>query len=248
MALDLEIILKFMGIDPLVAWEWLRATHSGLFQDSLECEFSGDRCCIADVAWRIKNSGKPHFAVKWTGGSVYFGHVRNFDHSKVHMEHSVRDFTDALTWCTPFLTHPSFRQARVYDVDYDHWQNAEDPLEYTTVGRSYEDLPMKSNGLPPPLDQKVVDTSKNPGRRILHQGYVEAVSSLMWLGASFWSLTGASREQVRSAPWLKYDELPGQVVQIQVSNSPFVTAEGATGELQEKLRALLFPAGIKSRT
>lgn len=99
---------------------------------------------------------------------------------------------------------------------------------------------MKSNGLPFPLEQQIIDTSQNPGRRILRDGFVEAVGSVMWLGEQFWPLTGASKQTVLAAEWLECEQLANGVLRIQVADAPFRTAEGASGALQDRLRSLLF--------
>ena len=86
-----------------------------------------------------------------------------------------------------------FIMAYVFDVNYQYWQNAQDPLQYSARGKDYSALPMISNGMPPPLEQMIIDTSRNPGRRILCEGYIEAVGATMWLGEVFWSRTHADR-------------------------------------------------------
>ena len=94
------------------------------------------------------------------------------------------------SWVSPFLDELGFVQAWVSDVEYDHGQNASDPIEYTAVGRDYSHLPLKSNGLPFPLEQQVIDTSANPGRWTMRIGYIEAIGSTMWLGKNFWNAVG----------------------------------------------------------
>jgi hypothetical protein len=37
---------------------------------------------------------------------------------------------------------------------------------YELNGKDFSSLPLKSNGLPPPLEESEVDISKNPGRSI----------------------------------------------------------------------------------
>jgi len=128
------------------------------------------------------------------------------------------------------------------DSEYDHWQNAKDPLQYTAVGKSYAHLPMKSSGLPYPLEQKIIDTSANPGRWRLCDGYYEAVGAVMWLGEPFWQLTGADKTGVENARWLRASKPVPSVTCLQAANECFTTADGASGELQGKLRSLLFPA------
>ena len=130
--------------------------------------------------------------------------------------------------------------ARGYDKEYEHWQNAEDPLEYEAEGRSMDGLPMRSNDLPPPLAQMIVDTSQNPGRRVLRTGYVEAVGHHMWLGPEFFNrVPGVDRGAVLSAAGLQVEELDDGVLELVAHPGPFV--DDTTAEVQIRLRALLFP-------
>lgn len=127
--------------------------------------------------------------------------------------------------------------AWVDDSEYAFWQNAEDLLQYRAAGRSYEGLPMKSNGLPFPVERQIIDISGNPGRWLHRSGYVEAVASRMWFGDSFWNLTGANPVAIRQLEFVE-DGLSRLVVQ----NSCFSSATGAEGAKQNELRALLYPS------
>lgn len=143
------------------------------------------------------------------------------------------------TWIASITSTTVLITARVYDGEYEHWQNAEDPLEYEAVGRSMEGLPVTSNGLPPPLDQMIVDTSCNPGRRRLRDGFVEAIGHQMWLGPEYFRrVPGADREAIRSASWLKVTERPGGILELLAQEEPFV--DRRTADLQVRLRRLLF--------
>lgn len=129
---------------------------------------------------------------------------------------------------------------RWIDAEYDHWQNAEDPLLYQVAGRSMEGLPMKSNSLPPPLDQMIVNISRNPGRRILRDGYVEAVGHRMWLGPEFFHrVPGVNWESLTSESWLKATERPDRILELVAQDEPFV--DDSAAELQNRLRRSLFP-------
>ncbi len=90
----------------------------------------------------------------------------------------------------------NFVQAHLVDKNYQDLQNIFDPLQFRALGLSMEGLPMKSNGLPFPLEQQIVDTSQNPGRYRLCQGYVEASAGYMWFGESFWQIVGTDPEDV----------------------------------------------------
>jgi hypothetical protein len=97
------------------------------------------------------------------------------------------------------LFNEAFVSAWAADADYQFWQSAKHLSHYKTLGRPWKQLPLIPSGLPPPLDQTVVDTSHNPGRRVFHVGFIEAVGSVMWFGERFWQVSGASKQEVLSA-------------------------------------------------
>lgn len=239
--LSLEMVFDLMRFPAAVVWERLYSSHRDYLDGLDEAEFYEHTCGARDVAKRIERSGRPHFGVAWDNGrTLGYSHVTNSELSFVNVEGCIRDEVDAKAWLEPFLDE-GFRQARLFDEEYDFWQNAEDPLEYRTEGRSYEGLPMRSNGLPPPLEQMVIDTSRNPGRRVLRRGFIEAVGCPMWLGQDFWSITGGSRDTVCAQGWLHCETLPNGVARIKAAQAPFSTAEGEQGEIQERLRRTLYP-------
>jgi len=140
----------------------------------------------------------------------------------------------------PILSVEGFIQAWVSDVEYDFWQSATDPLEYKCAGRPISGLLMKSNGLPPPLDQMEIDTSGNPGRNVLRQGYIEAIGSTMWLGNLFWERAGVDRfasiSLLESQGFKVYD--CGRFFKVVTSDKVF--SDGSTIEKQGALRRILF--------
>lgn len=150
-------------------------------------------------------------------------------------------------WVSAFDGNADFVMAWVADVDYDHWQNSTDPMEYEVVGRSYAHLPLRSNGMPFPLERMEIDTSRNPGRWRFGTGYIEAVGATMWLGSSFWELTGADRSKLENVTWLKRFEQTPNLMKIQAADACFTTGEGEIGERQFLLRTLLFPQQVSDR-
>jgi len=136
----------------------------------------------------------------------------------------------------------SLVMAVILDRDYDYWQNAEDPLQYRAAGRSWNHLPTRSNGLPPPLNQEVIDISDNPGRRFVKLGFFEIVAYRMWLTDSFWTLTGADKAGVRNAPGLvTKEEIPG-LLELEAGQKCFTSPEGEERRMQDHLRNVLFGA------
>jgi len=101
---------------------------------------------------------------------------------------------------------------------------------------------MKSNGLPYPLEQRIIDTSKNPGRCILKRGYHEAVGSVVWLGEPFWQLSGAEKSSLAYFDWLRVSHPEQNVIRIQSAESCFSGPDAKDGEIQRRLRKLLFPS------
>jgi hypothetical protein len=79
----------------------------------------------------------------------------------------------------------SFLQASFYDWNYYYWQNATDLLEFRDSDLDVSTLKLRENGLPPPLDSLIIDTSRNPSRRVLRPGYVEMIGSPMWISETF---------------------------------------------------------------
>lgn len=142
---------------------------------------------------------------------------------------------------TSILSDVGFRFGWVAAAEYAFWQHAKSLQTFEFHGKSVKGLPLVPNGLPYPLSRQVVDTSRNPGRRVFRRGYIEAVGATMWLGAPFWKLTGASESAVRAARWLDVVELPNDVIQVKTWPENFTSAEGEQGKIQRELRRLLFP-------
>lgn len=239
--LSLETVLRFRALPANEAWKLLRQSHATSISDSTRCSVDGRSCAVGEVAKVIEASDRDHFGVEVGDAEITYGHAGSFGVSLVHIDGCVADEPDAEAWIQPFLGLPAFLQARLYDREYEFWQNAQDPIEYEAKGRSYSHLPMRSNGAPAPLEQLVIDVSGNPGRRILRRGFVEAVSAVMWLGPSFWAATGANKEALGSGRWLQCNELPGGIVRIKAADTPFTASNSETGQIQERLRSLLFP-------
>lgn len=145
------------------------------------------------------------------------------------------------SWVEAFTPTPSFTMGYLFDQEYDHWQNADDPQEFLCAGRSILGLPMKKNGIPPPLEKMIVDTSGNVGRWLFHEGYIEAVAATMWLSDRFWPLSQGNRDDVVSTEWLQVVAISPKLIKVTVAPKAFTSAEGVQGRQQRDLRRLLFP-------
>jgi hypothetical protein len=62
----------------------------------------------------------------------------------------------------------------------------------------------------------------------------------MWFGERFWQVSGASKQEVLSAPWLRCTEIVPGLLRVQAAEQCFSTDQGEAGDLQRKLRASLF--------
>lgn len=188
----------------------------------------------------VEKQGKWSRPVEAGGLSFRFGRVPALKHSFISIEEvNVGSAVSWADWVKPFLVVDGFVQAWISDVDYDYWQNVKDPLQYQAVGRSYSYLPMKSNGLPPPLEQLEIDTSHNPGRWALQSGYVEAIGATMWLGTPFWECVGENhKDAVLSANWLKVHSVGNGIIQVIASDHCF--CDEVTKDKQINLRTALY--------
>jgi hypothetical protein len=189
---------------------------------------------------RIKK-GK-HFTPVQAGGLEFsFGKVPVHNHSFLSIkEVKAGSAVSWEAWLAPYFGVDGFIQARVVDVDYDYWQNAKDPLEYQVEGRSYSHLPMKSNGLPPPVEQMEIDISNNPGRWVIRSDYREAIGSTMWLSPLFWQKTGTDNKEAELiANGFEVQHLENDIIKVIAAESCF--CDETTESVQRKLRSVLFP-------
>lgn len=239
--LSVQIVMAFMGVSTDKVWDMLQNGHDGLLSGSAKCILSGTECALDGVKACLQKVELGHFGITVNDMEFHYSHIRKFDHSLVWIRRAVQDSDDAWLWIRPFASTTAFRQAWIYDDEYNYWQNAQNPLEYTAKGKSCAGLTLKSNGLPPPLEQMVIDTSENPGRRVLRHGYVETVASVMWLGNQFWNVTGIDKKQVLDNGLVRAHVINDDVIRLQCHALPFSTAAGDSGTIQEKLRSLLFP-------
>ncbi|GAA6143818.1 hypothetical protein [Hydrogenophaga sp. 5NK40-0174] len=187
---------------------------------------------------RVESSGRWSIPLEARGVSFRFGCVSNLKQSFLSVEEvragSIACWED---WVVPFFNEKSFVQAWVADVEYEYWQNAKDPLQYEAAGRPHDELPKRSNGLPPPLEQVEIDISRNPGRCVLRSGYVESIGTPMWLSPIFWRYVGKERRApLLAAGWL--EPLESGIDRIVLPMQSF--CDGSAGGTQFKLRSALY--------
>ena len=181
------------------------------------------------------------FEIEGNGVNFTYGQSggQNYDYIFIKASSAVLtpSFCDELLNVT-IAGDPSFTQAHLVDANYQHLQNIFDPLQFKALGLSMNGLPMKSNGLPFPLEQKIVDISQNPGRFVLGQGYVEVAAAVMWFGEKFWG-------KVNNTAQKAIELLPSDVTlehdlcwKLRSHTGPFV--DQSTAEIQNQIRKALF--------
>lgn len=201
---------------------------------------------FAEAFSRLKKRERTTFKIVGEAYEFDLGRIKNNHLDFLIIDHRGKHDFLCDQWAMPFLGDHSFVMAWLADSNYQYWQNAYDPLQYKGENRPFEHLPMKSNGLPYPLEQTIIDTSSNPGRFVIRDGYYEAVGAVMWLGEPFWQLTGADREAVERADWLQVSHPTATVMRIQAAGECFKGEEGSSRELQVRLRSLLFPRTVSA--
>ena len=68
---------------------------------------------------------------------------------------------------------------------------------------------------------------------------MEAVGATMWLGEPFWEVLALDKKAVLSEDWIRSVEV-GAATRITVQDTFFDSGEGPQGDLQNRLRGLLF--------
>jgi len=237
---ELEVIYGLEPISPSDAWEVIYRYLLELgFATSTIAKLYNKKIRLDQVNNDILEFSRDHFLVELPEVAVRYGPVTAWNHLLISIES--RSEHKEFGWellVEAFFRKATFIQAWVTDIEYNFWQNAHDPLQYKSHGKSYEDLPMKSNGLPPPLEQINIDTSDNPGRRVIKQGYVEAIGSCIWLGDEFWLRTGIEKKVVALEFPNESEQLNENVLLLRFADQPFTDATDV--EIQNKIRNVLY--------
>jgi len=192
----LEIIFTGRELEAMHLWSML-AEQSWAIGDLV---LYGQPVDPRDLPMRLKARGNEAFSIESGGLAWNFATVAAWGHQMFRIS------SDDLLLPDPgvvarllFARVPSFVQAYCFDYDYYHWQNASDLIEFRGSGIDITKLKLIDNGLPPPLNDMVVDTSMNPSRRVLRKGYVEMVASKMWLSKRFFEVSGSNFDEAALA-------------------------------------------------
>jgi hypothetical protein len=207
--------------------------------DMPEFELKGRKRSTSQLLSKLK--GATSFDVTAHGFNFCHGSLPRFQLDVLYIRPTEDIVVGWDDWVSGFIDDTNFVMAWVVDADYNHWQNAVDLEEYELAGKPIDDIPLRQNGMPYPLNRMEVDTSRNPGRWRFGRGYMEAVGAAMWLGSPFWRLTGADRASLKSLKWLSVSEKTQKAISIRAADGCFTTSKGDIGERQRQLRSILFP-------
>ena len=189
----------------------------------------GDGFCILHSEQALKASHR-----------IDFMHVRDWHVDQLYVKGFDKLIQARDAWWGGVLSHPNFLMARLMSNDYDSRQNSKSLQFYEVNGWPHAHLPKISNGMPPPIDEIIVDTRVNPGHWRFKPGYIEGVAAQMWLGRAFFNAVNLDKSALFDVPWLEVDELACGVIHIKAYDSEFDSDQGEQRDIQIKLRKLLF--------
>ncbi|GAB5444017.1 MAG: hypothetical protein Fues2KO_43660 [Fuerstiella sp.] len=233
-----EVVTEFRSFSRMEVWRLVEPVVREVFPPETPTGIvdEGKRIPLARFAEKhFKPSN--HLRVYIGDSVICTSNVAAGDHSLIDFEGVPAGTEDR--WVSIFESHESFSHGWAFDWDFYRRQNQNDPKLYAILHGDPSGLPLVNNGLPAPLNRMVIDTSNNPGRRIVRKGYVEAVGSTMWFSEKLLRRLKLSPDELLSQPWLNAEQ-QGNVIRIQVQEQPFTSAEGIAGELQDRLREFLF--------
>ena len=234
----LELVYRAEDFSVGAAWTGVEKelTNLGLGRDS----YSSDGVETSAELLREKTSqpGSNGFHVDAQALVADCGIVRNRGLALVFIETMQLDGLLCRQWIQSLSGIGSFIQAQHVDVEYDFWQNATDPLQYRSLGKQLDHAALKYDA---ELDHQFVDISANPGRRVLQDGYVEAVASQMWFGDAFWRVSKMDRELLLACDWLNCNEvMDGRILEVVAWPRLFKDSTGEEGAAQVRLRSTLY--------
>ncbi|WP_421852677.1 hypothetical protein [Marinomonas sp.] len=233
---QIEIVLKGKAFaEAYKLWKKLTKEVEPEYLDKKVVDgLNGKELGFADVSKTLLKSKADSFFIELNGGSVEFSYIADLDFSRLDIKNLAATKESTEKWVSQMVKDPAFVQGRLYDGEYDRWQNMEDIVYYESEGRDHSSLPKKSNGLPFPLESEVIDVSRNPGRWELKKGYIECVGSTMWMSKALLKDLGVDNLAIENVSDL------GSVLRFDVQDECFKAAAGEEAEVQNELRRMLF--------
>lgn len=239
---ELSVICEFQSLSAVQVLRSIRHILAGHPEEgSLFDLYPHQNISLDKAEAYLEKSNDKHFGLIGGGYECHFGAVARSHFDLLLIKSAAPPSIPWDDWATELIKLPRFVMAWVADIEYACWQSELDPETYEAVGRLHKHLPRLRTGAPVPLRQEVIDITRNPGRRINRDGYVEAVGATMWFGEPFWTVTGADRKQLEAMEELRISECGLGLIRVEAAGECFRAAEGAIGKLQEKLHSVLFP-------
>ncbi|MEA9733344.1 hypothetical protein [Xanthomonas campestris] len=200
----------------------------------------GTSMSISKALTTIEKSNKPNFNIESQNHSVHFSTLKSHHLQLLSITGKMPCMMKFWENLVDFYSSEyGFIQACVLNEHYSYWQNAQDPLQYEAAERSIENLRFISNELPPPLNQAIIDTTSNPGRILVSQGYIEMIGNIMWFGDKFPQVID---DEKISLLLKKFD---GILVERERNSTKIVVMESSfdektSEELQDRLRNVIY--------
>lgn len=188
----LEVIFSIGTVSSKKIWEFL--VFNKIIEDKY-INIINNKVELESVGPILGNRFKDHFEIKTKDFSVSYNTIIQRGHILFEIDFFDKFEYDSWNKYLNLLYQEfGFQVGRIYDYQFNYWQNVQNPSQYERVGKEYNHMQLITNNLPSPLTKNILDTSKNPGRRVIKNGYVEAVSSHMWVGEKLWDALGSNNE------------------------------------------------------
>ncbi|MEM6689789.1 MAG: hypothetical protein AAF664_10205 [Planctomycetota bacterium] len=241
MKIQLRCVFAYRTVDPADLWSELFEIVDSLGRSSSRYSFYGRTRKPEGIVSTLQSSDRSSFDVSDDRFDFNFCPIAKHRLDQLIVTTTEEDLVDPYLWIKNLAATEILIQAFLFNDEYDFWQNATDPLQFRSHGRECDHLPMCSNGLPPPLEQTVIDVSKNPGKLSLRNGYIEGVSNPIWLGERFWDRVRKQRDQVLDSDvWRQVRELDNGLVCLHSHRKPFDASDDEQTRIQNQVRNLLY--------
>ena len=235
----LEITGTSDGPDTAEAWQRIAQVLAEEHSPDTPFEINDVPRKLGKVGDYIAKARVVIFDVAGAGFEFRYSPAGPRDASRIRVERKGGPDLDGQFWVSQLTESDWLLSAYVADLNYEYWQNADDPRLYGLAGKSLDGLALIPGRGPGP--GQMVDVSRHPGRRVFRNGYIEAVGAVMWLGRQFAARTGADLDALWSADWCTAEEYRPGTLCVRTQEGCFTSSEGREGELQDRLRAALVP-------
>lgn len=178
------------GVDASAVWETVHRLlrENGLAEERYTFDYKTEMP-DAQIGPAIRHSRRSAFHVAGRRCSIYLVRQGQYEIDVVYISAFRNDLRGGEDeWVSELAGATNgLISARVYDLEFEFWQNEKDLNAFREAGRPLGDRRLT---LDPVFDEPVVDLSHSPGRTMWRLGYKEALGPIMWLTAEFWSRVG----------------------------------------------------------